>query len=96
MSNPSDQSGAPSPSDRSVAPQAGNGTSHTIIGAFLMVVGIAGVIFFFGRPTPSDEAAGFATWNTAIIIGSAVFFGIGTYLVMRGFAHRRRQASRRK
>ncbi len=93
--NPSDRDGDLSTAAESAAPEASGGTGHTIIGALLLVVGIAGIVFFFGRPTPSDDAEGFATWNTAIVIGSAIFGGIGAYLLMRGVAHRRRRASRR-
>lgn len=92
--NPSDRDGDLSPAAESVAPEASGGTGHTIVGAILLAIGIAGIVFFFGRPTPSDEAEGFATWNTAIVIGSAIFGGIGAYLLMRGVAHRRRRASR--
>ncbi|UYN83564.1 MAG: hypothetical protein KIT89_12930 [Microcella sp.] len=92
----SDPGRDPSSASESVAPEPSGGAGHTIIGAILLAIGIAGIIFFFGRPTPSDEAEGFALWNTVIVIGSAVFGGIGAYLLMRGVAHRRRQASRRR
>lgn len=88
----SDETGAPIDGGRSVAPEPGKGTSHTIIGAVLLLVAVIGISFFFGRPAPSDEAEGFATWNTVIVIGSAVFGGVGVYLLMRGIAHRRRRA----
>lgn len=87
----------PSRSDEaeSVAPDPGNGARQTVTGTLAVAIGVLGVVVFFGRPAPSDEAAGFATWNTAIIIASAAFMGFGLYSLMRGVAHRRRRGSAR-
>ncbi|MBX9471570.1 hypothetical protein [Microcella sp.] len=93
--NPSNRDGELSAADESVAPDPDTGTSHTVLGGILLAVGLAGIVFFFGRPSPSDEAGGFAIWNTVIVVSSALCAGVGAYLLMRGISHRRRRSSRR-
>jgi hypothetical protein len=66
---------------------------HLVIGAVLMVIGLVGIALyaFMPRSTPVEgDAQADSVLQATIIIGAAVFFGVGLLLLVRGIVLRRR------
>jgi uncharacterized membrane protein YidH (DUF202 family) len=67
-----------------------NGLVPLIVGAVLLIIGIAAMVQFgFGTPGP-DSTGAHVAWETGLTIGAAAAAGVGLLLIAIGIVKRTR------